>query len=200
MGGSEIVFSSRRAGAFTILGVPATGATRASGSLAQESRSAELSRWARLAWGQAQDDSYLRSEIRGTPPQLCPEKLITSTMGDATPQYSPDGEKIVFGSIRSGTTEIWVCDREGENPLQLTTIGGPSTGTPRWSPDGRWIAFDSRMEGNRDICVVSSQGGSPRRLTKEPSEDTCPSWSRDGRYVYFGSSRSTRPLGLSVIT
>ena len=30
----------------------------------------------------------------------------------------------------------------------------------------------------------------PRQLTTEPGEDTCPSWSRDGRWIYFGSGRS----------
>jgi len=46
------------------------------------------------------------------------------------------------------------------------------------------------VAANRDIYVVSSNGGMPRRLTTEPGEDTCPSWSRDGRWIYFGSSRS----------
>jgi Tol biopolymer transport system component len=52
------------------------------------------------------------------------------------------------------------------------------------------IAFDLRIEGNSDIYVIGADGGQPRRLTIEPSEDMVPSWSRDGRWVYFGSDRS----------
>ena len=86
--------------------------------------------------------------------------------------------------------EIWICDSDGRNPLQLTSFGGPyATGTPRWAPDGKLIAFDSRQNGPSDIFVISPEGGSPRRLTKEPSEDFVPSWSRDSRWIYFCSER-----------
>ena len=119
-----------------------------------------------------------------------PVPVITSTRNDDSPQFSPDGKKIVFASTRSGTTEIWLCDRDGQNPVQLTSFDGPWTGTPRWAPDGRQIAFDTRSQGNPDIWVLSLDGGQPRRLTTEPSEDVVPSWSRDGRWIYFGSNRS----------
>src|SRR5215813_10979450 len=49
-----------------------------------------------------------------------------------------------------------------------------------------------RPEGNADIYVVSAEGGQPRRLTTDPAEDIVPSWSRDGRRIYFTSNRSGR--------
>ncbi len=118
-------------------------------------------------------------------------RLIFSSQREETPQFSPDGKRIVFASTRSGSMEIWICDSDGRNPLQLTSFGGPyTTGTPRWAPDGKLIAFDSRPNGPSDIFVISPEGGSPRRLTKELSEDVIPSWSRDGRSIYFCSDRS----------
>jgi dipeptidyl aminopeptidase/acylaminoacyl peptidase len=63
-------------------------------------------------------------------------------------------------------------------------------GTPRWSPDGRQIAFDSRPAGNGDIFVIDFQGGPPRKLTNEASNEVVPSWSRDGRWIYFASDRT----------
>jgi Tol biopolymer transport system component len=38
--------------------------------------------------------------------------------------------------------------------------------------------------------VVSSDGGQPRRLTTDAAEDIVPSWSQDGRWLYFSSYRS----------
>jgi Tol biopolymer transport system component len=119
-----------------------------------------------------------------------PSRFIASTQPDMEPQFSPDGTKIVFVSARSGNYEIWVGDREGRNPVQLTSSNGSLPGSPRWSPDGRWIAFDSSKAGNWDIYVISADGGQPRRLTSGQSHNVRPSWSQDGRWIYFGSTRN----------
>jgi eukaryotic-like serine/threonine-protein kinase len=117
-------------------------------------------------------------------------KLLSTMTLDLFPQISPDGKKIVFSSYRSGTSEIWMCDAEGSNPLQLTRLGRPGTGTPRWSPDGRYIAFDARLPDQSDIYVIGANGGPTRRVTQDTSDDVVPSWSSDGRWIYFASNRS----------
>ena len=93
-------------------------------------------------------------------------------------------------SDRSGNLEIWMCDSNGSNALQLTSFGGPRVTTPRWSPDGGRIAFDSDAEGEYDIWVISANGGKPQRMTTHPANDGNPSWSRDGRWIYFDSART----------
>ena len=50
-----------------------------------------------------------------------PTRFIASTQPDGSPQFSPDGEKIAFSSARSGTYAIWVCDRDGLNPVELAS-------------------------------------------------------------------------------
>ena len=116
-------------------------------------------------------------------------ELIASTQYDSSPQYSPDGSRVVFRSNRSGFHEIWMSDAEGRGASQLTHFAGGLTGTPRWSPDGRRIAFDSRVEGQADIYSIPAGGGPSRRITSAPSEDVVPSWPADGRWVYFSSNR-----------
>src|SRR4030095_8137618 len=121
--------------------------------------------------------------------QSAATRLISSTGRDASPQYSPAGERIVFVSDRSGTREIWVCDNDGFKARQITSLG-IFLGSPRWSPNGQQIVFDARPEGHSDIFVVSAEGGKPRRVTADASEDGRASWSRDGRWIYFTSNRS----------
>jgi Tol biopolymer transport system component len=84
--------------------------------------------------------------------------------------------------------EIWVSDRDGKNPFQLTAVG--AAGTPRWSPDSGSIAFDAPGRNGSSIYVVSLNGGAPRMLISSDSGNVCPSWSGDGRWIYFSSHRS----------
>jgi Tol biopolymer transport system component/tRNA A-37 threonylcarbamoyl transferase component Bud32 len=146
----------------------------------------------RLAYVQVFSDVNIwRFEVPGAPGRARPPtRLIASTQYDGSPQYSPDGKRIVFSSGRSGSVEVWVSESDGSNALQLTHFGGPAAGTPRWSPDGRKIAFDCDARGNGDIYVISTEGGEPRRLTTDSSNEYVPSWSRDGRWIYFASDRT----------
>ena len=115
--------------------------------------------------------------------------FISSSWGDGGPQFSPDGNKVVFYSARSGGFEIWRCNSDGSDPIQLTSLGVLS-GTPRWSPDGTKIAFDSRPGEHSQILVVNADGGFPQQITSDNDENSVPSWSRDGEWIYFGSNRS----------
>ena len=87
----------------------------------------------------------------GQPPRR--RRLAPTNRRQSSPQYSPDGRKLVFMSNRSGETEIWTAGADGGNLMPLTAMGtlGTFAGTPRWSPDGLEIAFDARPRNNPDI-------------------------------------------------
>ncbi|HUA16871.1 MAG TPA: winged helix-turn-helix domain-containing protein [Verrucomicrobiae bacterium] len=104
------------------------------------------------------------------------------------PQFSPDGQKLAYMSDRSGTMEIWISNRDGSNPYQLSAVGG--AGTPRWSPDSQTVAFDASTPNGSKIVAMNVHGGAPVILTPDNFHSVCPSWSRDGRWVYLGSPRS----------
>jgi Tol biopolymer transport system component/DNA-binding winged helix-turn-helix (wHTH) protein len=105
------------------------------------------------------------------------------------PQYSPDGKRIAYMSDRSGTMEIWVSNRDGSDAFQLSAVGG--AGTPRWSPDSQSVVFDTHS-GRGGIVRINVQGGAQHVLVENPSSNVCPSWSRDGKWVYFASETSGR--------
>ncbi|MFN7929940.1 MAG: hypothetical protein U0Y68_18730, partial [Blastocatellia bacterium] len=115
--------------------------------------------------------------------------LIVSKREKNSPQISPDGQKIAYVSDLSGSFEIWVCDRDGSNQVQLTRMRQAEAGTPRWSPDGQRLVFDAKPDQGGDLFVINATGGTPQRLTTEPSHDVMPSWSRDGQWIYFCSNR-----------
>ena len=76
-----------------------------------------------------------------------PRQLIASTRFQENPKISPDGKHIVFESSRSGFSEVWMSNAEGQNLVQLTHFNGPPTGSPAWAPDIQKIVFDSRAGG-----------------------------------------------------
>ncbi len=126
-------------------------------------------------------------------PNSADRVLISSDGVNRSPQYSPDNAKIAFQSNRSGSSQIWICDADGSNPVQLTDIkNSPIVGSPRWSFDGSRIAFDVRLEGNSDIWWIPASGGIPTRLTKDPYDQVRPSWSHDGKWIYYGSDQADR--------
>jgi eukaryotic-like serine/threonine-protein kinase len=193
--GKDIVFSSWPSWlsntGLRLLRIPVAGGTPAPLGAGEEnactlaiSKQGDL-----LAYSQEFGDTNIwQLNVRGEGAHA-PAKLISSTRQDFGPQYSPDGNHIAFTSARSGSNEVWVCDSQGLNAIQLTSFGGPDVGSPRWSPDGRHIAFDSKGSGPRNIYVIAAEGGKPRVLT-DGADDVRPSWSHDGRWIYFGSNRN----------
>jgi Tol biopolymer transport system component len=145
----------------------------------------------RLAFNRGVWDPDIYHLQPGRPPAL----LIGSAFADWNSQYSPDGQRIAFESARTGGTgeEIWLAEADGSSPTRLTRGPGVHQGSPRWSPDGRSIVFDSRAEnGLVDIWVIGADGSRLRQVTHGPADGIVPSWSRDGRFIYFSSNRTGR--------
>ena len=102
--------------------------------------------------------------------------------------YSPDGRRIAFLSTRSGVSNIWVCDADGSNPVQLTSVSS-FAGTPRWSPDGRWLSFDSEEAGDWNVYTLNLVTGATCCITEDKASDGLAAILPDGRTVAFLSDR-----------
>lgn len=199
----EIVFSSNRGvGGESLWRIPATGGVprRVTATLQGAFYPAISRQGNRLVYTESFKDTNIYaydgpgfgSALNRTDPGRfgAPKGLILSSRRDDSLNISPDGERIAFVSKRTGNEEIWVCNRNGGQLMQLTAFRGPGAGTPRWSPDGKKIVFDSLAGGNPDIYVMDAGGGAPRRLTDGRHEHFMPSWSADGKWVYFKSNAS----------
>lgn len=135
-----------------------------------------------------QDQNIWRRDLQPPGP---PRPIIASTRFDYGPKWSPNGDRIVFSSARSGSPAMWLSDPDGGNLVELVTDAGRPND---WSPDGRQILFDGGRRGGRaaDVFVISAEGGAPRNLTNAPSDDVRANWSQDGKSIYFRSDRSGR--------
>jgi len=137
---------------------------------------------------QIEDQNIWRASLNGSRVSGA-TSFIASTRRDTQAHFSPDGKRIAFESDRSGNEEIWICNADGSHPVQLTYFGNAWAGSPKWSPDGAEIAFDANAAGNWDVYIVGVAGGKPKRLTSDGADHSWPSWSRDGKWIYYFSNR-----------
>lgn len=122
-------------------------------------------------------------------PGPVPRPMVRSARADHSPNYSPDGSKIVFASERTGKYEVWLSNADGSHQRQITD-SRESAGSPRFSPDGKSIAYDAQVAGGSNIYVIPVNGGQPRQLTADGHNNALPAWSTDGNSIFYLSNRS----------
>lgn len=192
--GRGLVFASNRDGDFSLWRVSASGGTPRwipMTGIGSDLHQPSISQTGQMALTQRSMDTNIWW-LRRTQDynQFTRDQLVVSTQWDSNPAISPDGDRIAFVSKRSGHFEVWTCEQDGSEMVQLTSFEGPFLSTPRWSPDGSQIVFVVRSGDQAGLYTVSQGGGSARRLTRHAAEDVAPSWSHDGRWIYFASNRS----------
>lgn len=140
-------------------------------------------------WSVNRKDGTLTSCARGYSPCLIP------------------GNPNAFFCVRNtdlGRSEIWYVDFvKGQEALVLSDVNHSFT-NPTLSPDGKWLALIGNSESsiskktNLDIFVVRTDGTRLTQLTYHPAHDTNPVWAKDGRSIFFISSRANKDLRYNV--
>jgi DNA-binding winged helix-turn-helix (wHTH) protein/Tol biopolymer transport system component len=111
------------------------------------------------------------------------KELVPNTFMSEDPSWSPDGKAIVVSIVTSESDPggIYILDSQSQTPSFLP--GSTRLFSPRWSPDGKYIAALSQDEQTLMLFDQSRQ----QWTELAHMWIGFPSWSRDGRYIYFDS-------------
>ncbi|NQV02963.1 MAG: PD40 domain-containing protein [Bacteroidia bacterium] len=108
------------------------------------------------------------------------------------PKYAPDGSLLVYCSNYSGNYEIYTCEPNGYNIVQLT-FTPEDEWFPSWSPNGQMIIYcvsDNTGATSYEIRKMNADGTNQIQLTSNNWMDFYPRYSPDGSTIAFVSDAS----------
>jgi DNA-binding winged helix-turn-helix (wHTH) protein len=130
-----------------------------------------------------------------------PIRLTFDGANNTTPNFSPDGGRIVFRSNRDGGGIYEISSFGGE--VRLLAKDGFD---PRFSPDGSRVAYwvggediAQSVPGGGALWVVSATGGQPTRVGRNLTNARYPIWSPDGDHLLTVGYNSAKAYERSAI-
>jgi TolB protein len=135
-----------------------------------------------------------------------PVALTDSPGYDAEAVYSPQGDRILFTSLRSGDLELYLMKPDGSDVEQLTDVPGYDGGG-FFSRDGKWIVWRASRPagaaledyrallaeglirpGHLELYIMNLEEREPIQLTDNGAANFGPYWHPDGRHIIFSSN------------
>jgi Tol biopolymer transport system component len=107
------------------------------------------------------------------------------------------GATLAYAICAEGQCDVHFIDQSGvDHNVTETSEVGTEEHQPVFSPDGRRVTFrcphdPGRVtdQDNDDLCIADVDGSNRRNLTDNDVADYSSSWSPDGRWIAFASSR-----------
>ena len=105
-----------------------------------------------------------------------------------------DDKNIIYGlktarMLYQCEGDIFVCDANGENKINLTRDLNGIAIKPSWFPGEDRATFTSNHTGNNEVYAIDISGENLINLTAHPSNDEAGEVSPNGKYLLFSSSR-----------
>ncbi len=139
------------------------------------------------------------------------QKLTDFEGYDAEATINPQGDKIVFTSMRTGDPELFTMNLDGSDVKQITFDLGYDGGA-FFSPDGKQLIFrasrpqgdsaiaaykqllsENKVEPNAmELFICNVDGSNLRQLTKLGGANWAPYMSHDGKKVLFSSNHHSK--------
>ncbi len=167
-------------------------------------------------WGVHSSYEIYISDLKGNIVQ----QLTDNNFYDAEAVVSPNGDKILFTSSRSGDLELWTMNLDGKDPKQLTNGLGYDGGA-FFSPDGSKIIFrasrpntpeakkeykDLLKEGfvkptAMELFICNADGSELKQITELGGANWAPFFHPSGNKIIFSSNHVTKrvPFNLFMI-
>jgi serine/threonine protein kinase len=194
--GHRIILSSKIGGlvhGLKLLNVDRPGPTQAIREPGTGDAVMPASRASQVAWvDRVYDYNIYRVPLSGGRPSL----VINSTSWDFGTAIAKDG-RLAFASRRSGSEELWIAAPDGSQAVRVTDLK-QTMGQFTWSPDGVHLLFESPSNGRSSLKMMDCEAGRSHCSSPTPVGDDrvarlSPSWSPDGRFIYFSTQFANSP-------
>ncbi|MEM7334273.1 MAG: protein kinase, partial [Chloroflexota bacterium] len=119
------------------------------------------------------------------------------------PAISPDGTQIAFTLAANDAQNIWIMNRDGSSPRQLTQIDANSV-DPVWSPDGTQIAFATdkdQVDDGFTHYIINVDGTGLQKVEADVAlKGGRSDWSPDGQWLtFYAGPRDDRDIYITAV-
>jgi len=201
-GMGQVAFTSNRTGAFQIWLINVEGGlfeqlTNLPNGACQANWAPEGARLAFVSPCHPQNDTYPGGRIyimNADGSDIQPLQVPINLEGDFYPNWSPDGNKILFTSVQTGRPQIFQYDLQNKTLRNLSNSKSFDF-NPVWAPNGKSIAFVRQITTNQ-IWLMNENGENQVQLNlSEPSlSSQGPTWTPDSQLILFNQVKTSLPI------